>query len=1564
MEKLMQHKNNCNRAIWGSILVFLSICAVFFLKGSVPVHAEEAEGISATRYIETSDGGKREYTGYSSDDGEYVVGDKLTLSVEINGLSEGQYVQYQWRDDNWNEIDGAQTNTLDITKMYNPDDIYSDNYSCSYTVFDSDNNYVKQETCYFYITTKDTITDYTSYITYNGKKYTSWSSDANQLNPKVGDKIQLSIEEVETEYENAKLTYQWYKQVRNEDGYYEDKMLEKETKDTIEVTKSTIQSEIYRCKVSDGNYAYYIEVSVPATKTLKVAQKINEKDYDNDNPSNNEFVAGDNVTLKIDATSEYIPQGEDKANITYRWLQYSDEDGYSEMEGKTDDTYTFTKGMGEERFACTVSDGNETLTYYFYAYSKLTLNYNCYINYNNEKYNTWDDFSMPVGAEAELTVEASSDYGTVNYKWVKYNYDTNEWDSLENTNSSITVKKTFRGQEQYRCIINDGNDQQELEFYLPPEKTLTAVQKINDKEYNPDDEDSSYSALKGTSITLEVNATSTYVPEDGDKANITYQWYKGGYNEEDDYEDYKIEGANESTYSFEKGTGNERYSCEVYDDNPDGTPRTYYFYVSPIKTLKNADGAIIYNNKEHSRWNRDFDVKEGDTLTLTASAKTTLKNGKLSYQWMWENEDVKLVKVENGTSPTLEIKKKGVAAETYYCIISDGNDECKLDYDIPAAQTLSVKTQKINGKEADKYTAEKGEKITLSVEAESSYTDKKNITYNWYDDWNDSELENETTSSCTVNKENGTQRYSCRISDGINYETVYFHLYQKDTLSVRQYINDEDTDEIYAVKGNSYRLSVNATTSRSSKIQYEWYVVGANDNETGYPSADNVCTDNNITVKKSSAREDDYIVVVSDGNRRETYYFSLYSKDEEQTDNISIVQYINDNYYEEYMNYTAEKFPITLKVEASAESGRALTYQWQKSEDYDEGFEDIPTAKGNTYEVSSLEAKRIYYRCVVSCGDSEDNSRGADFTLEKPSTPTMKITKDVKVNGTSMNADEDGDYIVKEGDEVTLIANVQKIDNNAALTYSWEGTDGEKLEADANTPNMYTIKDFDMSDRGSYTCTVSDGTDIQEAHFYVSMPIVSRDEEEITLKQFINGKQTTELEVQSVKDAIELKVEASSNKDSKALQYEWYENNDSLDTTEYLQKGGNTYKVKPENFKNNQCWVACRIKGTETTEYAPFYVYLKNYTYDFSSAITKDGKQQNTNQIRAAKGTSLKLEMVPETSDVGKKVSYAWYNSEGTRLSKESSVTVTKSTGKEIYRCKVNDGNYTRTYDFTLYPEEALIANAVINGNANDEYAAKAGETVKLEAVASSPKPVTYTWYRRGTTWEKLEETTSQLSRKVEEPETYVCVVRSENSLVRLYFYIYITNKDTSDTPNTPSNPDTPSTPSKPTTPTKPSTPAKPTTPAKPSKPTLKVGTKVTDKKTKAVYKVTGKNTVEYVKTTSKATSITIPATVTVKGVKCQVKSIAVKAFKGNKKIKKLTIPASVRKIGKQAFVNCKNLKTITIKTPYLTSKTVGAGAFKGIHAKAVIKVPKKQLKAYKKLLKAKGIGKKVVVKK
>ena len=110
-----------------------------------------------------------------------------------------------------------------------------------------------------------------------------------------------------------------------------------------------------------------------------------------------------------------------------------------------------------------------------------------------------------------------------------------------------------------------------------------------------------------------------------------------------------------------------------------------------------------------------------------------------------------------------------------------------------------------------------------------------------------------------------------------------------------------------------------------------------------------------------------------------------------------------------------------------------------------------------------------------------------------------------------------------------------------------------------------------------------------------------------------------------------------------------------------------------------------------------------------------------------------------------------------------------------------------------------------------------------------------------------------------------------------------------------------------------------------------------------------------------KAKSVVIPATVDVAGKQYAVTEIPAKAFANSKKLKAVTIGKNVKSIGAKAFYKCPALKKITVKSTVL--KKVGKAALKGINSKATIKVPKKKLKAYKKIFKGKGQSKKVKIK-
>ena len=160
--------------------------------------------------------------------------------------------------------------------------------------------------------------------------------------------------------------------------------------------------------------------------------------------------------------------------------------------------------------------------------------------------------------------------------------------------------------------------------------------------------------------------------------------------------------------------------------------------------------------------------------------------------------------------------------------------------------------------------------------------------------------------------------------------------------------------------------------------------------------------------------------------------------------------------------------------------------------------------------------------------------------------------------------------------------------------------------------------------------------------------------------------------------------------------------------------------------------------------------------------------------------------------------------------------------------------------------------------------------------------------------------------------------------------------------------------------------PANPTNPAKPSQPTTKTvkkGTKLTVGTNIFVVTNVKAKTVSYKGTKKKKVAkITIPATVKSGNQVYKVTAIADNAFKNNKKIKTVVVGKNVRTIGKKAFYGCKNLKKITVQSSII--KKVGAKALKGINKKAVIKVPSKKYKAYKKVFKGKGQVKTVTIKK
>lgn len=125
-----------------------------------------------------------------------------------------------------------------------------------------------------------------------------------------------------------------------------------------------------------------------------------------------------------------------------------------------------------------------------------------------------------------------------------------------------------------------------------------------------------------------------------------------------------------------------------------------------------------------------------------------------------------------------------------------------------------------------------------------------------------------------------------------------------------------------------------------------------------------------------------------------------------------------------------------------------------------------------------------------------------------------------------------------------------------------------------------------------------------------------------------------------------------------------------------------------------------------------------------------------------------------------------------------------------------------------------------------------------------------------------------------------------------------------------------------------------------------------------------GKGTVVFTGAADKAArkALTIPTTVKIGGKSFRVTAIGTSAMSGAKKLTTVKIGANIMTVGAKAFCGCSKLSNVTIFSTKLTTAKTGANAFKGIRSNCRFKVPASRVSAYKKLLRAKGAGPKIIV--
>ena len=878
------------------------------------------------------------------------------------------------------------------------------------------------------------------------------------------------------------------------------------------------------------------------------------------------------------------------------------------------------------------------------------------------------------GDKVRLEVVATSTYEEEGEPEITYQWLDSDWGKIEGATDPVYEVVKGKGKEEYHCQVSDGNQTVTYVFYLEQQLTFKAERYINDKLLS-DDGYNRY--VKGTSLKLEVKVEPL---DSANASEVKYQWR--------DEEGNDIEGANQSVYEIEKNRGLETYYCNVSNEDSE----MIYEFELGSKCTVNPRINIIVGEKEYEYTDEIPEIKKGQEYKLKVYANSSYEKDKdnIIYQW-YDNDGDELSDDIGGNTDTVTLTKETRADETYRCLVDDGNYKDEWNWiTVPGEQTLTV-TQQINNKERNSYKALKDDNIILKVEADTSYEvdgKKHEITYQWLDE-EEKEIPDETSSTFEFKKGAGEEEYYCRVSDGNQTKEYQFGISAKPTLKVKRYINDYEKTWIDTKKGKSYKLTVDAKSSYSDDISYEWYIEGDEGYEPYCDENGKQYTGNNITVVKQNGDNEYYCVWITDGNETRSGDFTLRSED-----TLDVESYINGEAYDSdndwIKEFDADAKDIVLEVKAESTKDVDITYSWEKYMGWDDNREEpiygtINGATSDTYTVKKMEESSERYRCKVTDGFTTVYKW---FDLERKE---IDATSSVKVNDKIATPDKDGYYHVKTGDKVQMEVQAKNLISNSELTYQWKDDDDNIL----STGNKYKTAISDSGSEYYWCCDINNETSMISKEFNFKNDSVTVDKE---FESYINDQKTDELRVDSIENTI-CQVEPKEGLiNNFTYQWEYEIGGGTFETADFetIEADKNkcilSRKILEDNNLIDDARVYLRVKISKISDvkYEQCYYFqidVKDYTQDAKQYIN----DAETDIKRIIKGKQVELKVVPKgESD---KLTYNWYDEDYKKVasSKGNILSITKQAGREIYYCEVSDGNYSCEYTFVL--KEADQAN-------------------------------------------------------------------------------------------------------------------------------------------------------------------------------------------------------------------------------------------------------------------------------
>ena len=368
---------------------------------------------------------------------------------------------------------------------------------------------------------------------------------------------------------------------------------------------------------------------------------------------------------------------------------------------------------------------------------------------------------------------------------------------------------------------------------------------------------------------------------------------------------------------------------------------------------------------------------------------------------------------------------------------------------------------------------------------------------------------------------------------------------------------------------------------------------------------------------------------------------------------------------------------------------------------------------------------------------------------------------------------EDQECEAKPGDSLTLEAVASS--DEGELTYQWARRvlnaeeDRWELEAiEEAKDRSYTITDVQKNE--TFVCTVSNGNEVKEVSF------------EVSVDSGLDYAETASINVGKLSQGQSVTLHQDATTNYGPLTYEWWmlgePNEVGVRVYEPVPGATNSADCVIENPKLNAdgeylCIISDRYNTGET-----------RYSLEGSmSTLQIEGSDWERN-VLVAFGDELEME-VTVTSTVSEEVTYQWrkcvqsgeeWIPDGDCIGTESILYIPKVTESGAYCCKVSDGVSTEEVTFFVQMHKGLQVQIP------SEPVVKAGESITLEANArtNSELPLTYQWqtvvrdenYQEEVT--DIEDATAQTYtvENVQGPCIYKCEVSDGYSTSGIYYEI------------------------------------------------------------------------------------------------------------------------------------------------------------------------------------------------